>query len=123
MKVFVDVDDTLVIYAGNHVHPHGVLRGDPYKPNYALIEKLKKLDGGDLIIWSGEECRYAEEVGLLVLGDIPFKAATKGDDSLHIRPGDIIIDDQKDCYASLKVLGIHVFGPHEDWNLEEVDSV
>lgn len=118
--VFIDVDDTLVLYQNETkgIHPYGILHGEPYEPNTKLIEKLKSFDG-DIIVWSGGGKEYARQVARMILlpEGIRCQAAFKMGEGLQVKEGDIIVDDQKDYYIGFKDLGIHVFGPLEDWNL------
>lgn len=122
MTVFVDVDDTLVIFETDGIHPYGVIRGEPYEPNYILIEKLKNVNDDRIIVWSGGGTEYARTVARAVLlpAGIRCVVASKFDDFKNIKPGDIIVDDQKEYYTAMKEAGVHVFGPFEDWNLKEV---
>ena len=115
--VFVDIDDTLVIYEGSGMHPHGIINGEPYEPNVNLIEKLKKFKG-NIVIWSGGGKGYAGIVAKAVLPkDMKYTIRSKFEDFFLIKPGDIVIDDQKPFYGDVhRELGILVFGPFEDWN-------
>jgi len=118
MKAFIDVDDTLVLYKGNYIHPYGMIKGEPFEPNYKLIEKLKKFDG-EIIVWSGGGKEYAREVARMVLlpENIRCMVASKFEDFKDIEPGDIVVDDQKEYYTGMKESGVHIFGPFDEWQI------
>jgi len=114
-KILVDVDDTLVIYKSNGIHPYGFIHGDPFEPNKELIDKLKNFDG-EIIIWSGGGVGYAQRVAEMVLpDDIVFNCKTKGDLDIDMVEGDVIVDDQKEYFTSLSAIGVKVVSPFEDW--------
>ena len=114
---YIDVDDTLVIYKSSSIHPYGVIYGEPYEPNSKLIEKLKTFKGS-IIIWSGGGSQYAKEVAEIVLPkNIKYSVKSKFGNFSNIRPGDIVVDDQKEYYVGMKNFGVHVFGPLEDWDI------
>ena len=117
-KVFVDVDDTLVLFGGNSPHPYGVIEGDPFELNYPLIEKLKEFKG-EIVVWSGGGAAYARKVAMMVLPrEVEFTAETKGATSVRgIKAGDIVVDDQPEYYTASKERGVHVFRPFEEWDL------
>lgn len=114
-QVFVDVDDTLVIFKDAGPNPYGVIDNKPFKPNEKLIEKLLKFEG-NIVIWSGGGIFYAKEVANKVLPkQIRFSVQDKFFDSKTFQPGDIIIDDQPFYFLPLKEIGCSVFNPFEDW--------
>ncbi len=53
MTIFVDVDDTLVLYdpPRSGPHPYGVYDGIPWKPNERLIEGLKAAARDGTALW------------------------------------------------------------------------
>ena len=116
--VFVDVDDTLVIFKNeaNNVHPYGVINGEEFEPNYKLIKKLKDFSG-DIVVWSGGGKEYAQKVARMVLlpKGIKYKVGSKFEDFSAVKLGDIIVDDQKEYYIALEGIGVHVFSPFEEW--------
>lgn len=118
MTVFVDVDDTLVLYKNeaNKIHPYGVINGDEFEPNHELIERLREYSG-HIIVWSGGGREYARQVARIVLlpENIRCMVASKFDDFGRIRAGDIVIDDQKEYFVGMEQHGVHVFGPFEEW--------
>ena len=65
MTIFVEVDDTLVLYdpSRSGPHPYGVFDGIPWKPNERLIEGLKAAarDGTVVIVWSGGGRQYVQQ--------------------------------------------------------------
>lgn len=115
-RILVDVDDTLVIYDRQGLHPCGVTYGEPFKSNIELIERIKRFKG-EIIIWSGGGAGYAQKVAEIVLPkDLPFKAESKGSSSIrNMGEGDVIVDDQKEYFEVLKNLGVKVVSPFENW--------
>ncbi len=99
-RLFVDVDDTLVLYqTGDGPHPYGVYMGVPWEPNEKLIEGIHayKMENPShsIFIWSGGGKDYAkmwaEKLGL----DELVTCLDKGKDTLElIREGDLVIDDE-----------------------------
>ena len=90
--LFVDVDDTLILFEGDGVHPYGFYSGKG-RPNVALIRRMRAWDG-DIVVWSGGGEEYAREVGDQLLGDLPFKALGKNLGALAlVEPGDVVVDD------------------------------
>ncbi len=121
MAIFVDVDDTLVLFDGKKINPYGVINGKPYKPNLALIEKLKNTKE-DIIVWSGGGRDYAKMVAIKVLPEeIRFMVGDKVMDMQSVKSGDIIIDDQKENFVPLEEIGVYVFNPFEEWIFNEED--
>ena len=113
--VFVDVDDTLIIYQGDSIHPYGVINGEPYEPNYKLIERLKKFDG-KIVIWSGGSRDYARAVAKKVLPEeLRYIIGSKFEDFCTIKDGDIVVDDQEEYFTAMKKFGVYVFNPSEEW--------
>ena len=54
--IFVDVDDTLVLYdtnADNHPHPCGVLRGEHFTIRHAIVNRLLARSWATVVLWSG----------------------------------------------------------------------
>lgn len=120
MTIFVDVDDTLVLFDGDKVNPYGVINGKPYKPNLALIEKLKNFKG-HIVVWSGGGRDYARMVAKIVMPkELRFTVGSKVAELSTFQAGDIIIDDQKECFAALEEMGVYVFNPFEEWIFKEV---
>ncbi len=115
--VFVDVDDTLVLFDGNTVHPYGVLEGRPYKPNLALIEKLNNFEGY-IVVWSGGGRDYARTVAIKVMPEeLRYQVSNK--EMSKAKSGDIVIDDQKEYFGFLEAIGVYIFNPFEEWILKE----
>jgi len=117
-RVFVDVDDTLVLYVNPDdcsAHPFGAINGEPFVPNEELIKKLKDFQG-DIFIWSGGGIAYARKVAEMVLRDsIEWIALGKHDSFSLVRPGDIVVDDQWYEMHTMKDFGVHVYSPTEEW--------
>ena len=113
VTIFVDVDDTLVLYDDSHgpgPHPYGVKYGVPWEPNKPLIQGIKEVSrlGFPVIVWSGGGRQYAQQwVWDLELEHYVAGALEKSPDALHTLPkaGDIVIND-------LPVIG-RTHEPHE----------
>ena len=90
--LFVDVDDTLLLFEGGGMHPYGYYGGNGL-PNHALIERMRAWDG-PIVVWSGGGEDYARMVGEAVLGTLQFTALDKSVENFAlIQPGDIVVDD------------------------------
>jgi len=117
MTAFIDVDNTLVIFGNSSPHPYGVIMGDAFEPNYKLVERLKNFDG-DIVIWSGGGSDYARQVARMVLPtELRYIVRTKRAISMsEFASGDIVVDDQPEYYEALKVIGVKVFSPFDEWD-------
>ena len=67
MRLFVDCDDTLVLYdAKGEVHPYGFVRDEPYRWNQSLKNFIfafrEKYEDALIVIWSGGGAQYAQRV-------------------------------------------------------------
>ncbi len=115
-RILVDIDDTLVLYRSGGIHPYGFLYGYPFEPNKELIDRLKKFDG-EIIVWSGGGAEYANKVAKMLLPrDMKFTAKAKGSNDIrNMGEGDVIVDDQPEYFISLRVLGVQVVSPFENW--------
>tara|TARA_Y100000310_G_scaffold251408_1_gene257877 strand:- start:3980 stop:4528 length:549 start_codon:yes stop_codon:yes gene_type:complete len=107
IRLFVDCDDTLVIYeTSEEKNPYGFYLGESWHPNEPLIEGIKKFQENNpnaaIIIWSGGGRKYAEEwtkrLFEKILTPLNFNNIinlTKDRDAFGlIRPGDVVIDDE-----------------------------
>jgi len=104
-RLFVDVDDTLVIYddGRNEPHPYGIYHDIPYTINEKLLEGIKEWNLGNpeswIIIWSGGGEEYArmwaERLGLLEGWRSGTVTPMIKDETtfIFIRDYDIVIDD------------------------------
>ncbi len=108
-RLFVDCDDTLIIYDNIacswpdepcevHGHPFGVLRGEPYKINEPLAASIKAYVEDNpcalVIIWSGGGAKYARTIADIALPGVDVMTMIKDKTSFHmVRPGDIVVDD------------------------------
>lgn len=118
MTVYVDVDDTLIIYKSysTSTNPHGFLDGKAFEPNHQLIARLLSFKG-DIFVWSGGGRDYARKVAALVLpSTLRYDVGDKWLDD-DIKAGDIIVDDQPHFFEALKDKWIYIFNPFEEWNM------
>jgi len=115
--VFVDVDDTLIIFKDTKKPHHhwGFIDGLPYKPNEKLIERLRTFKG-NIVIWSGGGSGYAKMAAEAVLPEgLKYSTKSKMDNFQAVKEGDIIVDDQKLQYLSLEWAGVKIIDPFENW--------
>jgi hypothetical protein len=94
MQIFVDCDDTLVLYDSHTgIHPYGVRHGEPWRPNQPLVDALLETEH-PVFVWSGGVARYAEIIaGKLGLD---FPCLDKDEITFElIHEGDVVIDDQE----------------------------
>ena len=93
MQIFVDCDDTLILYDSHTgVHPYGVLNGEPWRPNQPLVDALLETEQ-PVFVWSGGGAWYA---GIIAgkLG-LDFPCLDKDETTFEvIQEGDVVIDDQ-----------------------------
>ena len=118
--IFVDVDDTLVLYlADQPVHPYGVLMGMGFLVNHALVDRIlaHRRPGEVVTVWSGGGKVYAEAVvrqHIHRLDSVVFLLKDETTITL-ISPGDVVIDDDADMRALALAAGAIPRTPHEEW--------
>jgi len=98
-RLFVDVDDTLVLYDKVGPNPYGLYHGTPWTPNHRLVEGIKqfRLDNPTelIVVWSGGGLEYAHQWNHDLGFDDTIISLTKDVSTLHlVRDGDIVVDDQ-----------------------------
>jgi hypothetical protein len=93
MRIFVDCDDTLVLYhADADTHPYGVLKGVRWRPNQSLVSALMATEH-PVFVWSGGGKRYARFIALKL--GLTFPCLDKNETSFKlVQEGDVVIDDQ-----------------------------
>ncbi len=108
-RLFVDCDDTLIIYDNIactwpdepcevHGHPFGVLRGETYKINEPLVASIKAYIYDNpcalVVIWSGGGAQYARAIADIALPGVDVSTMIKDKTTFHMaRRGDIVVDD------------------------------
>ena len=93
ITLWVDCDDTLVLYEQEAPNPFGMYIGDKWQPNTRLIEAVEKWNGR-LVVWSGGGKDYASTCAK-TLGLRPDRAEGKSRKMMRrVQPGDIVVDDQ-----------------------------
>ena len=97
-RLFIDCDDTLVIYENdNPINPYGSLLGEPYRLNTDLIEVVKSWEG-QVFVWSGGGLEYAQAWAREAFGDEfdDWGVPLIKDESTFglVRVGDVCVDDQ-----------------------------
>ncbi len=115
MTLWVDVDDTLVIYDDTEsvTHPYGTYNGTPWTANEPLLAGIRKFledqPNSLVVIWSGGGILYANEWRTRLLPGLDVSSLGKNPQTASlIRPGDIVVDDYVDFRCPVKV-----YGPHE----------
>ena len=100
VQLFVDCDDTLLIYDTHQTpNPYGHWRGQSWHPNLVLIGQItafKVLNPtSDIYIWSGGGSYYAGECSkVLNISHLVSEFLVKDITNFHlVRPGDIVVDD------------------------------
>ena len=98
MTLFVDVDDTLIIYDRPPPNPYGYYQGIPWRVNQPILDGIRRFHADNveapIIIWSGGGKEYAEmwiyRFGLagLAVGMLKDHWALS-----LIQEGDIVVDD------------------------------
>lgn len=110
-RLFVDCDDTLIIYdnvtcswpdkpCDVHDHPFAIQRGETFKINSPLVASVKAFVEDNpcalTIIWSGGGAQYARMVADVALPGVDVMTMIKDRTSFHmVRPGDIVVDDME----------------------------
>ena len=99
-KLFVDVDDTLVLYEGREPGPNplGLEIGHDFRVNEKLIAAIKiwvrRNPGGQVVVWSGGGEDYARAAAERFIPGVAMWHFTKGGQNLRL-PGqeDVVVDD------------------------------
>ncbi len=99
-RIFVDVDDTLVLYESDvPINPYGIYQGLNWKPNLDLIGHLYNATVKDplvsIIVWSGGGKSYAEMwIEKLGIEDLVTVGLTKTETNFrYIGFDSLVIDD------------------------------
>ena len=108
-RIFIDCDDTLILYQSVGPNPFGFYMETPYEVNTELVQRIRNWAAQNpddsIFIWSGGGEGYAKMwMNRLRLGDI---AVPLGKEPDLIRDGDIVVDDEW-------IVRTHL--PHEEWN-------
>jgi len=121
-RLFVDVDDTLVIYEnlGRDFNAYGVLEGEKWRINVPLYNSIIRfLDEHPkelVVIWSGGGGWYAEKVSKQIFSETAIEKLTFmdkfGKNFALVRKGDIVVDDMA-ATLDVRVSGASVLGPDE----------
>ncbi len=107
-RVFIDCDDTLILYQKLGTNAFGYYMDTPYEINTALVQRIKDWAEAhpedSIFIWSGGGEWYAKMwMNKLRLGEIATPLAKEPN---LIREGDIVVDDVWEVRTHL---------PHEEW--------
>lgn len=121
MRLFVDCDDTLILFDSEGPHPFGATAyNEPFhfnEPLIAFIRRFRQRNFDDLIIiWSGGGRKYAQTVAEMVgLDDIGAGYLIKDRTTFDlVRKQDIVVDDQK-LAVSAVITPPDFFGDAEKW--------
>lgn len=101
MTLYVDCDDTLVLWDTPTVSGHGT-RWQPNTPLVAAIRRWRDANPDEpLVIWSGGGADYADLWHRRILPDVMAGAIDKGfPEQALVLPGDTCVDD-----VTIKVAG------------------
>ena len=123
MRLFVDCDDTLILYdSEGDVHPYGFSRGDPYHVNETLVAFIwgfrAKYPDALIVIWSGGGRAYAEQVAREVgLSEVATLCAIKDRTTFGlVTTDDIVVDDQK-LSVPVVITPPDFFDTKDNWGL------
>ena len=100
MRIFIDIDDTLILWDSPGIHPYGGKNlGDESEVNESLVTHARRHaeEGHQLIFWSGGGKDYAEEMVTWLIPDLAENAIflTKNKTAFPlVQPDDIVVDDQ-----------------------------
>jgi hypothetical protein len=99
-RLFVDCDDTLILYSqdGEIVHPYGVTRGEPHAYNRPLVNSVRAYVRDHpcalVVVWSGGGAQYARVIADIALPGVNVAAMTKDESTFDlVRSQDIVVDD------------------------------
>ena len=119
--IYLDVDDTLVLYSDTEpVHLYGVLMGQGFVLNHALIERvlLYRKPDETLVLWSGGGADYARAVVQTYCPRLDDRCVFHLKDLSTLKwltSGDIVVDDDAGVRARAKAMGAQGLNPHEEW--------
>ncbi len=97
-KLFIDIDDTLILYQHVGPNPYGVYMGTPWSTNEKLLEGIRTHAAENptdlIIVWSGGGRQYAQMwTDQLGIDDLVF-CMDKNKYAIElIEEGDIAVDD------------------------------
>ena len=118
-KLFIDVDDTLVLYldGGDGPHPLGLRNGLEFQGNFPLIEAIQEWmvrnPDGQLIVWSGGGSEYAREAADRFVPGLATWCFNKGGQNLQLpSDGDTLVDDSPTALG-LRKLDVPVLLPDQ----------
>lgn len=118
-RLFVDVDDTLLLYdSEGDTHPYGIWKDDSYHINKHLVKQIhrfrEKYPDALIVVWSGGGTQYAKIVADLLLPNLDIVPMIKDRTTFPlVRMGDWVIDDE-----NIEVIA-YVHQPEVLMNLED----
>ena len=121
MRIFVDCDDTLILYPGDGQHLFCVFTPwiaatKGWKSNEVLIARIRRFDG-DVFIWSSGGREYAKRIARVLLPGVSATFLAKDKDSFRlVREGDIVVDDHH------IPVGVKIFGHLETWEESQANA-
>ncbi|KKM22552.1 hypothetical protein LCGC14_1624140 [marine sediment metagenome] len=101
-RLFVDCDDTLIIYDNEddgELHAYGYLKGFPYHLNGPLVSYIKwfaeEYPEELIVIWSGGGGDYARTIAERIFPGMEVATMIKDETTYPlVRENDIVVDDQ-----------------------------
>jgi len=123
MRLFVDCDDTLILYnSEGEVHPYGFVRDTPYHVNESLVAFIKafyaKYPEALITIWSGGGDQYATQVAKEVgLDEIDALCIIKDRTTFPLVAEDDIVVDDQELKVAATVTPPDFFDNKDNWGL------
>jgi hypothetical protein len=111
-RLFIDVDDTLVIYP-DHLpgpNPAGLRTGLSHRANAALVNAIHVWQAtnvtGQVVVWSGGGEEYARDAANMFIPDVQAWHFTKAGQNLMLpAAGDTVVDDEPESLGIDGVAG------------------
>ena len=118
--IFVDVDDTLVLYRDDiPVQQYGVLMGLGFRVNHLLVDRILQYRSPNerVVVWSSGGAEYARAVVEQYCPRLDRTGFYLKDETTTglISPGDIAVDDDAGIRDRARAMGARGLGPLEQW--------
>ena len=123
MRLFVDCDDTLILYdSEGEVHPYGFVKDTPYRWNQPLKNFIfafrEKYEYALIVIWSGGGAKYAQRVAEAIgLDELDIVYMDKGRKTFTLVGEDDIVVDDQELRVAVTVTPPDYFDNKDNWGL------